>query len=971
MEYEFIYQNLTCYSLELHWRLKNGENNALNNYKYELSQKEGSDNMITNLIYFKTIYKGKNNNYEVVDLKPNQEYTFKLNVEIEGKSVDQKKITVKTLKAPHAILSENSIKIVNGENIEYNNELSDSQKKIIKHCSKLIFENTNENNVKGIFDGIEIKIGHESESNRYYISFDIVSCYLEKFFDKFIEESENNIIIPCHFIIQKLPTTLIFNLLDEGSVILTGKRMGGVIASSLAFYILFGKSKDLNYDNAFMKRDKKCIGVVTFGSPSFVTKSTTAVKMKEITPYFYHIKEEFDYIPEIIDYIRKNHTYKEMFKIIHKTLWNNKDTEILDNYIKNNDFNENNLKSKIDKFRKIPFGYYYIFNASNSKITPKNEYTFEDFYYFKIFHSNNSTYNSKIYENLASKIKFNKEKLCYLENRDYKLDLIKIIRRNINSNLMKGIIKFKLIKFNNNIIPPDIIEEIILKSKTNTYTIYNKDIYYDNNEDITAYIDNLNENINKVIIINNFGGEIEVKQIMNIQGSGSTREMLKNDIEKLFLIPFFKLFEIFYISCKDNEKYNQLKEENFGEDFSNLKILKPFEQQIQILNDLLILSRPDILGNFEKEFINEYIKEKLTEEQKNNLDYKIKTFYEQALKSQREKNINCLDSQVNSIAKKCPFPDEIKGNKEIKKLFMFKNDYFYSDNFFLKKIDESYMEMFFIDKLIKETLKNIEEEIIKNLNDKNDEESKSYLNDKIGQFCNDHIIPYIYFILINILSSIESGDEIIFSHNSWKNFLYSLFIPRFEDVFYILDYEKQYAISEIEELNMKNMFNKIKTKNIVKSNIYKNENSNIININDQHLISPDNKNFFLFSALKNIMEFVFLKNNSFKDFAEYSKFQKYGYNYYIKFLAMLNNYSNEFPEDIEISIYDNLKEENINKEGNLNTIKDMMNHLIRDEESQKGFLALLRQSYLLGKLRCNIVRNYIINFYFYRKMNIL
>ena len=67
----------------------------------------------------------------------------------------------------------------------------------------------------------------------------------------------------------------------------------------------------------------------------------------------------------------------------------------------------------------------------------------------------------------------------------------------------------------------------------------------------------------------------------------------------------------------------------------------------------------------------------------------------------------------------------------------------------------------------------------------------------------------------------------------------------------------------------------------------------------------------------------------------------------------------------------NLKEENINKEGNLNTIKDMMNHLIRDEESQKGFLALLRQSYLLGKLRGNIVRNYIINFYFYRKMNIL
>ena len=32
-----------------------------------------------------------------------------------------------------------------------------------------------------------------------------------------------------------------------------------------------------------------------------------------------------------------------------------------------------------------------------------------------------------------------------------------------------------------------------------------------------------------------------------------------------------------------------------------------------------------------------------------------------------------------------------------------------------------------------------------------------------------------------------------------------------------------------------------------------------------------------------------------------------------------------------------------------------MNNFIDDEESKKGFLALVRQSYLLGKLRTNIV----------------
>ena len=76
-------------------------------------------------------------------------------------------------------------------------------------------------------------------------------------------------------------------------------------------------------------------------------------------------------------------------------------------------------------------------------------------------------------------------------------------------------------------------------------------------------------------------------------------------------------------------------------------------------------------------------------------------------------------------------------------------------------------------------------------------------------------------------------------------------------------------------------------------------------------------------------------------------------------MEIFNNYSNDFEEDIEISIYDNLKEENQNAKKNFLTIKQMMNHLINEEESKIGFLALLRQSYLLGKLRFNIVSIYI------------
>ena len=117
--------------------------------------------------------------------------------------------------------------------------------------------------------------------------------------------------------------------------------------------------------------------------------------------------------------------------------------------------------------------------------------------------------------------------------------------------------------------------------------------------------------------------------------------MLKDNIEKLFLFPYFKLIEIFYSSSKENEHFNELnykklKEENFGENFDNIKTIKPFEKQIQIINKLLFLTRPDILGKFESKFIKEYLNENLDdEERKNNLDKKFEIYYKQAIKIQK------------------------------------------------------------------------------------------------------------------------------------------------------------------------------------------------------------------------------------------------------------------------------------------------------------------------------------------------
>ena len=55
--------------------------------------------------------------------------------------------------------------------------------------------------------------------------------------------------------------------------------------------MLIGQSLDKNYGNSFSKKEKNCIGVVTFGSPSFLTNLTAGYKMKAYTSYFYNIKE--------------------------------------------------------------------------------------------------------------------------------------------------------------------------------------------------------------------------------------------------------------------------------------------------------------------------------------------------------------------------------------------------------------------------------------------------------------------------------------------------------------------------------------------------------------------------------------------------------------------------------------------------------------------------------------------------------
>ena len=227
--------------------------------------------------------------------------------------------------------------------------------------------------------------------------------------------------------------------------------------------------------------------------------------------------------------------------------------------------------------------------------------------------------------------------------------------------------------------------------------------------------------------------------------------------------------------------------------------------------------------------------------------------------------------------------------------------------------------------------------------------------EKIGKIYQEYIEPHIYFIFLIIIISIEGGDKIVFKHYFDVIKLFKNFIPfirlnlsklvkgvgklikdkdkdnEYSEIFFETDFGKDfYELFNNEELQMQNLFVKIREKKILFSKQDK---------------EKDNQNSE--------------KDSNLNYFSEYSEKEIIGNKYYVSFLELLNKYSSDYPEDIEISIYNNLKQENENRKTVFNAINELMEEFIKDEESKKGFLALVRQSFLLGKLRNEVVRIYI------------
>ena len=262
-------------------------------------------------------------------------------------------------------------------------------------------------------------------------------------------------------------------------------------------------------------------------------------------------------------------------------------------------------------------------------------------------------------------------------------------------------------------------------------------------------------------------------------------------------------------------------------------------------------------------------------------------------------------------------------------------------------LDNQYIKQFYIENIIKTVLQYIEKSIE---SVKKNEHYKEFLNTKIGEFYDEQIKPNIYFYLILILSSIEGGDQIKFNHiidvsKISSYFFYSLIwiCPYGETrTKYEKDFKFIFNKVAIERLNMRNVFCKTKMKEIMGPNfsLYGNE----LKISSESKKQEKNLN----------PDRVIIERNKTYDFSKYSELGIFGKKYYESFLNLLN-YSNDFLEDVEIAIYDNFRKGNKFGDINNHIARDMINNLIIDEESRKGFNALLDQSFLLGKLRTNVV----------------
>ena len=253
---------------------------------------------------------------------------------------------------------------------------------------------------------------------------------------------------------------------------------------------------------------------------------------------------------------------------------------------------------------------------------------------------------------------------------------------------------------------------------------------------------------------------------------------------------------------------------------------------------------------------------------------------------------------------------------------MCKDINFESEDFLFEEFNDEYIKSFFISEIIVQTLKIIEERLKDQKVNRNEKDFENYLLNNIVNIYEENIQPNIYFIFLIIIVTILGGDCITFKKNI--PFVRIISKLKYYSSLMIKFFVNSKGQAKNEEIQTLNLFYKKKIKEIL-------------------------------SSKENIEK---------AEFSDYSEKGEDGINYYENFLKLVNNDSCDSAEDMEISIYNNLKKENNERKDILKAMKEIIEEFIDGTESKKGFIALLHQSFYVGYLRNEIVRIFFIIFIF-------
>ena len=802
-------KSVTCWDATIEWDQVNNESVI---YRVQQTKPQKAD-----------IYVG-NDSECIIPLNHSTEYTLRISYSINKKEENEKtigEVKFKTPEPPFAVLSHVPV-----------TEMTQS---IMKSCAGAVFPKPQSRSaddkqqcLSAQFGPFTINIFQDTlkEDKFFMLNFSAGadSRSVEAIQDAIKDENKFDYMW-CLKFIPDMPMYLILELLKEGPVFLTGKGIGGTMAATVGYILLTScSSTGFHVINAWEELVPGALGVCGFGSPAFSSGRVAGILLKlGYLKYFYNIITEGDIVPVFFDSLNSDNVSKQS-ALINKSC----SCEIYSSPKSYNQANEHLKDWKKEKglvnhrfaFNKVQFGTVMFLNRS-LELSVSKDFVFHQMYFENYRQLSDEANPLKLYNKFGNKItdKLVSETVSSLTNNSTSVKSIKLVSR-VSKNtdgerLQSKVFRCELPKH----MTSDTIGKVFFITKDGKEVPCDKVIFNDANT-ICCMIDNTSIHFDKIELRNKFGGKDTCEKIVNIRGEGESDVLIKEEVERIFSLVFFKLIRIMSsvfekigedsddesdesgpeeelddrkVAVSAKSAFEETKDKALDEikkfEKSGLnEFLKSFNQEIGLLDKLFSCTRPDLLATNEnihlsntKALFKEYTEEGYDITTRNvNVRELIARYYEAAKGVQEDKKINLSEVKADrrSFASDAGFPVNMKGVKcEGTKLFVcdtsedlksiFNDKASLSKDFAGFTIVNQLCEMISgFKRLISSNFK------VPDFRDKRNYEeftkrilSKSFdlfIKEKIGELYKGLVLPPVFCLTLFITSSFEGMDQLKF-----------------------------------------------------------------------------------------------------------------------------------------------------------------------------------------------------------------